>query len=196
MVCHFSSATPPSVMWAQRASTVLLTICLEDCAKPEIVLKADSLYFSGIGGPDKKPYKLTINFFKEIDPDVSFWDFNNVQLTKTNFQKSVHAVRDRVIEFVLKKKNDEGPFWPRLTNEKVKYHWLKVDFNKWKDEDDSEDEVEGGGLGGMGGMGGMGEMDLESVRHLNIQQQLNLIPKFSDDEKHGKPKTQHGRSKY
>lgn len=71
----------------------------------------------------------------------------------------MHAVRDRVIEFVLKKKNEEEPFWPRLTNEKVKHHWLKVDFNKWKDEDDSEDEVEGGG--GMGGFGG--DMDLESV---------------------------------
>jgi prostaglandin-E synthase len=27
--------------------------------------------------------------------------------------------------------------------EKNKYHWLKTDFNKWKDEDESEDE-EGG----------------------------------------------------
>jgi prostaglandin-E synthase len=25
--------------------------------------------------------------------------------------------------------------------DKKKYHWLKVDFNKWKDEDDSEDDV-------------------------------------------------------
>jgi hypothetical protein len=24
--------------------------------------------------------------------------------------------------------------------DKKKYHWLKVDFNKWKDEDESEDE--------------------------------------------------------
>jgi hypothetical protein len=25
--------------------------------------------------------------------------------------------------------------------DKKKYHWLKVDFNKWKDEDESDDEV-------------------------------------------------------
>jgi hypothetical protein len=25
--------------------------------------------------------------------------------------------------------------------DKKKYHWLKVDFKKWKDEDDSEDDV-------------------------------------------------------
>jgi hypothetical protein len=43
---------------------------------------------------------------------------------------------------ILKKKED-GPFWPQLTKEKQKFHWLKVDFNKWKDEDDSEDEGTG-----------------------------------------------------
>lgn len=64
-----------------------------------------------------------------------------------NFQKSLHWVRDRNIEFILKKKED-GPFWPQLTKEKVKYHWLKVDFNKWKDEDDSDDEGREYGGGG------------------------------------------------
>lgn len=43
---------------------------------------------------------------------------------------------------VLKKK-DDGPYWQQLTKEKQKFHWLKVDFNKWKDEDDSEDEGTG-----------------------------------------------------
>jgi hypothetical protein len=31
-----------------------------------------------------------------------------------------------------------------LQKDKKKYHWLKVDFNKWKDEDDSDDELGGG----------------------------------------------------
>jgi hypothetical protein len=58
------------------------------------------------------------------------------------FQKSKFAIRERVIEFALEKK-DAGPYWDRLVKEKNKYHWLKTDFNKWKDEDESEDE-EGG----------------------------------------------------
>ena len=37
-------------------------------------------------------------------------------------------------------------------------HWLKTDFDKWKDEDESEDEDQMGGMGGMPGMGGMGGM--------------------------------------
>lgn len=58
-------------------------------------------------------------------------------------QKSGSFPKDRNIELILKKK-DDGPYWQQLTKEKQKFHWLKVDFNKWKDEDDSEDE---GGTG-------------------------------------------------
>lgn len=58
------------------------------------------------------------------------------------FQKSRSFVRDRNIELILIKK-EEGPYWPHLLKQKVKQHWLKVDFSRWKDEDDSEDEGEG-----------------------------------------------------
>ena len=36
--------------------------------------------------------------------------------------------------------------------EEKKQHWLRVDFNKWKDEDESDDEAGGG-------------QDLEEVRN-------------------------------
>ncbi len=71
------------------------------------------------------------------------------------FQKSKFAVRDRVIEFALEKA-EEGPYWERLLKEKTKQHWLKIDFNKWKDEDDSDSEDGPGG--------GPGGGDLEEVR--------------------------------
>ncbi len=58
------------VMWAQRPTLVFLTVCVEDCKSPEIKLDADKLYFKGIGGPEKKLYEITINFFKEIDTEV------------------------------------------------------------------------------------------------------------------------------
>ena len=95
-----------------------------------------------------------MKLLKEIDPE------------KTKYQ-----VRDRCIEFALEKA-EEGPYWERLLEEKTKQHWLKVDFGKWKDEDDSDAEAGGGdledmmanmgglggGMGGMPGMGGMGGM--------------------------------------
>ncbi|XP_071451474.1 prostaglandin E synthase 3 isoform X1 [Hetaerina americana] len=131
---------PPPVMWAQRNNVVFLTICLEDCKEPKIKLENDKVYFHGIGGTDKKVHEVTIEFFKEVDAE-----------------KSVQFKRDRNIEFILRKK-EPGPYWPHLQKDKKKYHWLKVDFNKWKDEDDSEDELGGGDeldemMRQMGGLG-------------------------------------------
>lgn len=143
-------AVPPPVLWAQRSNVVFLTICVEDCKTPDIQLEADKVIFKGSGGAEKKNYELTIPLFKEIDTE-----------------KSAKFIRDRNIELVLKKK-EEGPYWSSLLKDKKKVHWLKVDFNKWKDEDDSEDEFNLGGGGGGGGedleemmrqMGGLGGAD-------------------------------------
>ncbi|XP_026272634.1 co-chaperone protein daf-41 [Frankliniella occidentalis] len=133
-------AVPPPVQWAQRANVVFATICVEDCKSPDLQIEADKIYFKGTGGAEKKKYEVTIPLFKEVDPE-----------------KCLKSVRDRNIELILKKK-DDGPYWPSLLKDKKKVHWLKVDFNKWKDEDDSEDE-----LGGMGGGGGGGGEDLEEM---------------------------------
>ena len=163
----------PSVVWAQRPKIVFVTINVSDVKEPEIKVRRkkrklhvilknplhfqvekNSLYFKGTAAADKKVYELNMKLLKEIDPE------------KTKYQ-----VRDRCIEFALEKV-EEGPYWERLLEEKTKQHWLKVDFGKWKDEDDSDEEAGGGdledmmanmgglggGMGGMPGMGGMGGM--------------------------------------
>ena len=166
----------PSVSWAQREKIVFVTINVSDVKEPEIKVtvqcserlkkwittinsfhfqvEKNSLYFKGTAAADKKVYEITMKLLKEIDPE------------KTKYQ-----VRDRCIEFALEKA-EEGPYWERLLEEKTKQHWLKVDFGKWKDEDDSDAEAGGGdledmmanmgglggGMGGMPGMGGMGGM--------------------------------------
>merc|ERR1719266_1971106 len=122
---------------------------------PKIDVKPDHLHFEGTGGPEKKDHEVTLNFLKEIDTE-----------------KSKYSVNDRAIVFALQKKED-GPYWERLLKEKTKQHWLKIDFNKWKEEDESDEEEAGGGpggpggqgleqmmaqMGGLGGMGGMGGM--------------------------------------
>ncbi|KAL7641865.1 UNVERIFIED_CONTAM: hypothetical protein RMT77_007739 [Armadillidium vulgare] len=117
-----NQALPPPVTWAQRKNVVFLTFCVEDCKNPEIKMEADKIYFKGVGGSEKKNYENTLELYKEIDAE-----------------KSRHFVRDRVIELILVKK-EEGPYWPQLLKQKIKMHWLKVDFTKWKDENDSDDE--------------------------------------------------------
>ena len=110
-------------MWAQRNHILYVTICLEDCKDPIIKVEPEKLYFKGTGGTERKMHEVTINFYKEIDPD-----------------KTVQSPKGRNFEFVLAKK-EEGPYWPRLTKENKKFHWLKSDFNKWKDEDDTDEET-------------------------------------------------------
>ncbi|XP_019870546.1 co-chaperone protein daf-41 isoform X2 [Aethina tumida] len=139
---------PPPVMWAQRAAVVFLTINLEDVKNPEIKFNKDSVYFKGLGGVEKKEYEVTIPLYKEIDPE-----------------KSKSFNRERCIEIVLSKANQNESYWPHLCSDSKKHHWLKCDFNKWNDEDDSGDEGVGGMGGGdfeemmrqMGGLGGGGD---------------------------------------
>lgn len=83
----------------------------------------DSVLFKGTGGVDQKPHEVKIPLFKEIDPE-----------------KSKSYNRGRCIELSLIKANPEGPYWPSLTSDGKKHHWLKCDFNKWQDEDESGDE--------------------------------------------------------
>lgn len=67
---YFCRALPPSVMWAQRNNIIFLTICLEDCKNPEIKIDNDKVYFHGLGGTEKKNHEVTIELYKEIDPEV------------------------------------------------------------------------------------------------------------------------------
>jgi len=134
----------PVVLWAQRKDCVYLTIAVEDCKNADLKLEADKVVFKGDGG-DKNHYACTLTL-------------NN----KIKNEESKYVVRDRNIELLLKK--EEEQYWPRLLKETTKMHWLRVDFNKWKDEDESDDEMGGGGgnfedmMRQMGGFGGGGDM--------------------------------------
>lgn len=64
---------------------------------------------------------------------------------------------------MLIKADDKAPYWKRLISDNLKHHWLKVDFNRWRDEDDSDDDGANGPndfeemmrqMGGLGGAGG------------------------------------------
>ena len=57
-----------------------------------------------------------------------------------SFQDSRYAVRPRCVEFRLAKKSPG--WWERLLKDKSRQHWLRVDFQNWKDEDDAGDEKE------------------------------------------------------
>lgn len=112
----------PAVIWAQRADKLYVTINVEDCKNADVKFESDKLIFQGVGGPDKLNYEITIPFYAEIDPS-----------------QSKYVILPRHIPMVIRKK-ETGSFWPRLLKEAKKAHWLKTDFEKWRDEDDSDFE--------------------------------------------------------
>lgn len=154
------AATPPVVLWAQRQDKLLLTIEIEDCKEPEVKLDKDTLFFKGKSDSirrdaDHNEHQLQIEFYKPIKAE-----------------DSKHVVRARGLEFVIAK--EELAWWPRLLKDTKKQHWLKVDFPKWKDEDDSDDDESGpGGMAGMPGMGGQPDFS-------ELMQQFGSMPNSGD----------------
>merc|ERR1711988_1416166 len=121
----------------------------------KINLEESKLTFSGTS--NDKQYEITLDFFKPLDKEGS----------KIN-------VLERSVQMLLKKKETEEEFWPRLLNDKhLEKGCVSIDWDRYVDEDE-EDEAVGfdqsnlaggmdmasmmGGIGGMGGMPGMGGM--------------------------------------
>lgn len=144
---------PPQVKWAQSRSQIFLTFCLEDVQEPNVKIESDCVHFSAIGGTEKKLHRVTIEFFGKVD----------VNKVKEN-------VTGRLVELVLLKDEEAGPYWPQLTKEKKKYGYLSVDFTKWVDEDDSEAEDHGGAPHSMENMMNlMGGLDSGNYDYSKLQ---------------------------
>merc|ERR1712161_134896 len=136
-----------------------------------IVLTDTELKFKGTSG-DKK-YEVNIEFLKECDSEGS-----------------TYKVLPRSVQMhILKKQKEEEEFWPRLLKDKtLEKNQVKIDWDRYVDEDEEEEgfdqsNLEGGnqmggmppGMGGMGGgmpggmpgmgggEGGMGGMDMEAL---------------------------------
>ena len=136
--------------WAQRSNKdtpekniVYLTIAAPDVPKKDLKvdLQPGSLTFTGKSETKGTTYHVTITFFADVD----------VANSATH-----HTERD--VEFVLRKKEAQAEYWPRLTKDKQKLHFLKTNFDKWVDEDEQEGVAEDNPMAGMEGMGGMGGM--------------------------------------
>jgi len=138
------SATLPNILWAQRKDKVFVSVQLGDVKNQAVNLEESSLKFSCES--NNKKYAFEMQFLHEIDTDP---------------KKSKHENKGREYLFTLIKKDEDQPFWTKLTKDTVKQKHIRTDFNRWKDEDD-DDYEDGGGMGGMGGMG-MNDANLEDM---------------------------------
>jgi prostaglandin-E synthase len=125
----------PRVLWAQQRETVLLTISVPDIEKVDVKFEENLVTFNGqtssTNPKDKNVYAVTIDLYEKIDPEACKYE----------------NIGQKYWRLLLKKKDSAGPFWPRLTKEKVRLNWLQTDFDHWKDEDESDDEKAGAGPG-------------------------------------------------
>jgi len=146
------TSTAP-VKYAQRTDSLYLTIALSDVKDETIELTDTELKFNGTSN-DKK-YEVNIKFFKPVDA-----------------KDSTYKVLPRSIQMhIMKAKGEDDDedveFWPRLLEDKtLEKNQVKIDWDRYIDEDEEEEEggfdtsaLEGGNaMGGMPGMGGMGGM--------------------------------------
>lgn len=125
------AAAAPQVKWAQRAEKVFVTILLGDVTEEKFKIDASCVSFAGTSGG--KAYAIDIALYEDILPLP---------------EDSTHKNTGGHVFFELKKK-EPGPFWPRLLKDKAKHQNIKVDFERWKDEDDTDDEEQMGPGGGQ-----------------------------------------------
>lgn len=113
----------PFVLWGQDDAYVTLKIELRSVVSPNIDIKKNKIQFQsfGVGLQGANEYQFEFDFYDKIDPE-----------------KSLFKVQENSVEILIKKQNTS--IWPRLTSNKLRRAWLKVNFEKscWKEIDDEE----------------------------------------------------------
>ncbi|KAF8398174.1 hypothetical protein HHK36_017100 [Tetracentron sinense] len=135
----------PTVKWAQRSDKVFLTVELPDAKDVKLKLEPEGRFiFSAI--KDSVPFEV----------DIELYDKVNVEESKVN-------IGVRSIMYVVKKA--EKKWWGRLAKMEGKPPvFLKVDWDKWVDEEDEEENA------GMD----FDDMDFSGLTKMNIVQKLDM----------------------
>ncbi|OQR98989.1 hypothetical protein ACHHYP_07458 [Achlya hypogyna] len=145
------------VKWAQRADSLYVTIDLPDVKSEKVTLTNSALTFAG--SSNGQQYAVTLEFLHEVD---------------TAATESKWATTARNVHFYILKKDKEAPFWPHLLKDKaLEKTNVKVDWNKYVDEDD--DDEQGFDMSALSGGGGF------DINQMMAQQGAGM-PDGMDDE--------------
>ncbi|KAJ8561433.1 hypothetical protein K7X08_027623 [Anisodus acutangulus] len=142
----------PAVKWAQRSDKLFITVELPDVKYVKQKLEPEGKFsFSATAGADNVPYEVDIDLFDKIDVD-----------------ESKSSITSRNICYLIKKAEDK--WWSRLVKQEGKPpKFLKVDWDKWVDEDEQDSAPAGADMDfgdidfsqlNMGG-GGPGDFDAD-----------------------------------
>ncbi|CAO3607342.1 unnamed protein product [Mucor hiemalis] len=98
----------PTVLWAQRAEVIYLTVEISDIKEHNIDLTANKFTFKGVGEKEQNEYEAEIEFYGEVDVEKS-----KKHLTARNLTMAIY-------------KKEDG-YWPKLQKGN-KLNFLKVDL--------------------------------------------------------------------
>lgn len=117
-----SSSLHPFVHWAQSTTHISLRVDLIQVENLDVAVAdcGSALSFSaqGRGAHGLQDYRFSLEFYSKVDKQID-----------------CHSIERYVL--ILIKKNDQSD-WPRLTKQKLKFPWLRVDFDRYH-ADDSDD---------------------------------------------------------
>jgi len=144
----------PTVLWAQRDNVLYLTVEVEDMKIKELVVDGERFFISGSNETGTVDYEAELELYGPV-----------------NGSDRRQVATQRHVELVIPKAKAE--WWPRLLKTPTKLAWLKVDFNKWLDEDDAAEAKDsefdfsnlpgdfnfGGGAGAAGAGGDLSESE-------------------------------------
>ncbi|PPQ69876.1 hypothetical protein CVT24_003211 [Panaeolus cyanescens] len=105
----------PDVLWAQRSSETIDYM---------YKITSTSIHFKAKAGTEGNEYAFDLDFFSEID-----------------VENSTSKLNDRSFSATLRKKEKKVEYWPRLTKEKVRNAWIRIDYERWKDEDEQDEHT-------------------------------------------------------
>ena len=109
----------PILKWAQIKDRLFIKINVVHSAKPTVdVVDGKKLSYKGTDG--KTQYAFEIELYDEVIKEESKYNLDA-----------------RTIFLNLKKKT-EGPYWPRLVKENLKYQWIQVDWANYVDEEEAK----------------------------------------------------------
>ncbi|CAL8167482.1 unnamed protein product [Prunus armeniaca] len=114
----------PEVLWAQRSDKVYLTVALPDAKDINIKCEPEgSFSFSAIG-VQGEPFHFTLDLYGPITPDGC--------KTKVGLRNILCSIQ-----------KDQKGWWKRLLKTEEKpAPYIKVDWNKWCDEDEEDTTCE------------------------------------------------------
>ncbi|XP_022895204.1 uncharacterized protein OsI_027940-like [Olea europaea var. sylvestris] len=115
----------PLIKWAQRSDKLFITVELPDAKNVKLNLEPEGkFFFSATSGANNVPYEIDIDLYDKVDVNES----------KASFMS-------RNICYLVKKA--ESKWWSRLLKQEGKPPvFIKVDWDKWIDEDEQDEKRE------------------------------------------------------